>query len=110
MVFILDLDDNAQIHYVMCKTKIKHFVFTYKGKANGITTQFEYEVFFDGEHDKFIVKTFLEDDVIFDTYKDCQTYIYKRIKDLKNQLDTEQQFIKAYIDKNNKRKHKKNKE
>lgn len=102
------LQSNCKIMYDYDKVRMRGFRFTYT-TFNNIEHEIIYEIYFTSVDfkDKYMVKSFVKDDLYFDTFEEAQTYILKELGETRLKLNAEQEQIEEYI-KNKKRRKKKN--
>lgn len=105
MVTEIKLGENCRILYGRDHSRIRSYRFEYE-LDNGIKNDCTYDVYFTTVDfkDMFVVKSFIDDNVYFETFKDAETYIFKEISKLKNRIYEEQEQIKNSKKKGRKKK------
>ena len=108
MITRVEFDENATLWYGNDKILIRTYEYDHKNPINDLVlANIKIEIYFNGENDKFAVKSIIEDATEFDTFRDANTYALKKIHEYYNKSCEMIEMIRKV---NNKRKQVKNNE
>lgn len=100
MITRIEFDENSTVWYGNDKILIRTYEYDHKNPINDLTLAYLYiKIHFNGENNKFTVSSFIEDTVEFDTFKDADTYAWKKIHEYYNKSCEMIETIKKYNEK-----------
>lgn len=105
MLHRIQFDDNCEIFYTTFDVHLRTYNFKYT-TFHGIKHECNYEIYLvniDGDN-RFKVKSFMEDNVFFNTFDGAENYVISTFTGLKNKLKEEEEEIQRYLQKKDKRK------
>ena len=80
--------ETSTISYLNEKIKIRTYHYKHFNPVSEcLAGEIDINIYFDGKDEKFIVNTLIDEDIVFDTFRDANTYAYRKIYDFKCKLD-----------------------
>lgn len=103
MMIEIKLSDNSRIYYETLDRFLRRYTFEYI-TFNDLKFEIKYDIYLTTKNfkDMFKVKSFMQDDMLLETYNDAVAYIYRNLNNEKARIDAEQTQIQATIKRKNK--------
>lgn len=104
MMTEIKLDDHCRITYTIEDKPLRRYRYSYT-TFNNLKFETHYDIYLSNVNfkDMFVVKSFTDDPVYFETFNDAVAYTLREMSKLKARTDEEQKYIQACLLTSNKK-------